>query len=721
MSAVDDTAILAALLWDKPTLLQSPTPGARAFAEALGPPPHSQEVEGDDAPLAIAAHAIRLELSGDPEQALRHYTRLGAIEGWPSVLAGFLIAWSSIPVDGEVIDRVAQATRDLGIEDEYLRARLMLKLATYALDKGRGDLFAGLLNEAADAAPVGTPLRRAIRIVRLNFLDVRLDEEDLASPPEIDLLVDYPWIDDLALRAARAEVTSGLKARASSPWSWTIHAGRTPLDEVLAAERQATWAGALWLRDPVRQQLGAHMLVSGGDAYRTLYALTMWVLSGGGDVARVIDFSEPRFDEGTADALIGQVEAQTFISRIRSVALPKVAVALWDLLGSQTIDRLLGQLRPTPEALTVDPEVRHFWGRTALVVPEVWHQRARELEPSQQAALLEALPSAALVSLDPSLAEQFAAAGEEASDALSPAGRGALAVVQRNLGRDVSIGEGPEAVRVAAEVVLRDADVLPASEYEAAEQLLREQRRQEADEARQGSMGFGGRSTAGDLSLVAQARGAIDDESLRELVSEASDDQLPADFRLDSLMALSRLASTGLAAPELQRIDEPEHPHPMSFVMPMSIDLLRAARLAVHARRLDANEQVAVLILSRHSDPRVRQVAVAAAGMFLTGDSSASVEAALLAGLYDPDESVLGSALSALENARLTEITSDAVVQRLVRLYQGYGRGVREATVQAANIRLLASYDPRLSEIVDRAAEDRSWRVRRAATEDDVE
>jgi hypothetical protein len=28
VSDADDTAILAALLWDKPTLLQSPTPGA---------------------------------------------------------------------------------------------------------------------------------------------------------------------------------------------------------------------------------------------------------------------------------------------------------------------------------------------------------------------------------------------------------------------------------------------------------------------------------------------------------------------------------------------------------------------------------------------------------------------------------------------------------------------------------------------------------------------
>jgi hypothetical protein len=717
VSTAED-AILAALLWDRPALLRSSVPGARAFVEAFDPPPYREELEGAEAPLAIAAYAVELEVAGRPQEALEQYTRLGQIEGAPSLLAAFLLAWSSVPADEALLDAVIEQTRRLQIESEYVRARLLAKLATYALEKGRGDLFPDLLNEAADVAPQGSPLRRALRISRANLLGTQLEEEDFGDLPDTDLLVDYPWIDDLALGSARAELNSALKARAASPWSWTIHSGQTPLDQALASVRQITWAGALWLRDPARRQLAAQMLAAGGNAYQTLYALTHWVLAGGDGIRQVIDYSEPRFDATTAEVLVAQVEAQTVIQRIRTAILPSVAVELWDLLATETIDRLLGQLRPTGGDLAIDPEVRHFWGRTALVAPEVWQRRVRELDPDQRAALLETLPSAVIASLDRAVAEEFAAAGE-ARESLSPAARSALLVIQHRLGRDVTLTEVPAADHVAADVFLRDAEALPSGEYENAERRLREKRAQQADEARQGTMGLGGRSTAADLSLVAQARGAIDDQSVQLLVAEAVDDRLPADFRLDSLMALSRIASVGLAAPEIPPIDEPEQPQPMSFFMPMSFDLLRAARLAVHARRLDASEQVSVLTLSRHSDARVRQVVVAAAGMFLAEQESPSVEAGLLAGLYDPDEGVVTSSLSALERARLTNAARDAVVQRLGRLFDGYGREVRAATVRAARSRLRIGDDPRLAHLVERGAADRSWRVREAATEAD--
>jgi hypothetical protein len=348
----------------------------------------------------------------------------------------------------------------------------------------------------------------------------------------------------------------------------------------------------------------------------------------------------------------------------------------------------------------------------------VWQRRVRELDADQRAALLESLPSVVLKSLDQDIAEDFAAAGA-AKETLSPAARGALLVIENRLGRAVTLSEVPASEHVAAEVHLRDAAVLTKTDYEQAELRLREKRAQEAEQARQGQMGFGGRSTAGDLSLVAQARDAIDDASVQMLVDEAVDDRLPAEFRLDSLMALSRIASVDLAAPEVPAIEEPAQPHPMSFLMPMSFDLLRSARLAVHAKKLDVNDQVSVLTLSRHSDARVRQIVVAAAGLFLAGEESASVEAALLAGLYDPDEGVVTGSLSALGRARLTDAARDAVVQRLGRLFEGYGRDVRAATVRAARARLSVADDPRLAAIVERGAADRSWRVRDAATEAD--
>ena len=715
MSAADD-AILAALLWDKPALLRSPVAGARAFVEAFDPPPYRQDLEAEEAPLAIAAYAVELEVAGRPQEALQQYARLGQIEGAPALLAAFLLAWSSVPADEALLDDVIEQTRSLETESDYVRARLLAKLATYTLDKGRADLFPDLLNEAADLAPHGGALRRALRISRVNLLGTRLEEEDFGDLPDPDLLVEYSWIDDLALGSARSELNGALKARAASPWSWTIHGGQTPLDQILAAFRQVTWAGALWLREPVRRQFAAQMLASGGNAYQTLYALTHWVLAGGDDIRQVIDYSEPRFDGTTAELLIAQVEAQAFVPRIRTAVLPKVAVELWDLFTSDTIDRLLGRLRPTGGDLAIDPEVRHLWGRAALIAPDAWQRRVRELDADQRAALLETLPSAVLKSLDQGVAEDFAAGGE-ARETLSPAARAALLVINHRLGRGVTLSEVPTLEHVAAEVYLRDVEVLSNADYKQAEQRLREKRGHEAEQARQGQMGFGGRSTAGDLSLVAQARGAIDEASVQMLIDEAVDDRLPSEFRLDSLVALSRIASVGLAAPEVPAIDEPAQAHPMSFFMPMSFDLLRAARLATHAKKLDADDQVSVLTLSRHSDARIRQIVVATAGLFLAAEESASVEAALLAGLYDPDEGVVTGSLSALGLARLTDAARDAVIQRLGRLFEGYGRDVRAATVRAARARLGVADDPRLAAIVERGAADRSWQVRDAATE----
>ena len=722
MSAPDDSAIIAALVWDRPTLVRSSAPGAKAFVEALGPPPYREKIEAEDSALSIAAIGIRLEHQGQPQEALAQYGRLFEAGGWASVLGGFLVAWSAASGDPNVLDGVAEATRALRFQDDTLRARLLVKLATFAIDKQRGELFVALLGEAAEATPSGSSIRRAIQISRANLLGVPLEDADFDIPAENDPLVDYPWIDHLALSAARAEIQGLLKSRASSPWSWSIHGGRTPLDQVLAAERQATWAGALWLRDPIRQQLAAQILNDiGRDAYRTFYGLAMWLLAGGADVAQIIDFAEPKFGDDTADRLVAFLEAQEVIPRVRDVALPKTAIALWDLLSSEALDRLLGRLRPLTGPIAIDQEVRQLWGRAALVAPQVWQEQIETLEPPQQAAVMESLPAAVIPALPRSLAEQLVASADDAGADLSPAALGTALIIRRLLGREVSISNLEGAAYVAAEVALRQPEALPVGYYEWAEHALRETLRKEVEAALHGSAGFGGRSTAQNLAIVAQARGDVDERTTEELVSEVFNEQLPGDIRFDAFMALARLAGADLVATEtLDRLKEVPQHESFSFFMPISGDLLRAACLAVRAKRLDADEEIAVLTLSRNPDTRVRQIICVAAGRFLVEHASAPVEAALLAGLFDPDESVLTSALSALESASLTELSDDAVMQRLPRLYEDYGRGVRAATVRAARSRLGAKDDPRLRQIIQSGGHDRSWLVRNAASESDA-
>lgn len=474
------------------------------------------------------------------------------------------------------------------------------------------------------------------------------------------------------------------------------------------------------MRDPIRQQLAAQLLNDPSrDAYGTFFGLAMWFMSGGDDIAQVIAFAEPRFEETTADALIAHLESHEFLPRIRDFVLPKVAVAMWDLLSAETINRLLGRMLPTAGPVPIDQEVRHFWGRTGLVVPDVWAEHVSRLERPQQAALLEALPPAVIDSIPRRVIWQLAEAAVEAGDELPPAARATRLLLQRALGQSVSLPDDSWGARVSADIGLRVPEALSTTAYSNAERTLREARRSETQSALEGSMGFGGRSTAADLSIVAEARGRMDDETTLELVVEATDERLPADFRLDSLLALARAANADLIAPDLPRIDDPAQRQPFFFFQNVSIDLLEAARLAVHAKRLSAKEQVAVLTLSRHPDVRVRQIACSTAGIFLRQATSPSVESALLAGLFDPDESVLTSALGGLAQARLTETSDDAIAQRLLKLYQGYGRDVRAAAVRAAKSRLRTNDDPRLRPIVETAALDRSWLVRDAATEVD--
>ena len=84
-------------------------------------------------------------------------------------------------------------------------------------------------------------------------------------------------------------------------------------------------------------------------------------------ISPVIDFAEPKFGDDTADRLVDRLEAQEVIPRVRDVALPKTATALWDLLSSEALNRLLGRLRPLTGPIAIDEEVRHLWGRAALV------------------------------------------------------------------------------------------------------------------------------------------------------------------------------------------------------------------------------------------------------------------------------------------------------------------------------------------------------------------
>jgi hypothetical protein len=710
--------VLAALMWDVPALVRSDEPGAEAFVEGLRPPPHHREIEEGDAPLLIAARGLRLEYERKPEEAMVEYRRLLGGEGWIPVLGGFLMCWSEATRDPEWVTTVAETTRGANIEYPYVRAHLLGTLAMHALDHDLGELFASLLNEAADTAPPRSSLRRALRISRSNWLGVQLTPEDFEIPDAVDPLVDYDWIDDFALTGAREELVAMLKSRSASPWSWTIGGGRTPIDNLVAAERQVTWAGALWKRSSVRQQLAAQILNDPNrDAYTTLYALVMWLLSRGGDISQILSFAESSFDSATADRLIGTLEGQKAVQHVRDTALPEAAAELWDLLSPETTDRLLSRYKPRP-GNPLDGTVRRFWGGASLSAPKVWRRHFDALEAEQQIAVLETLPVYTLDALPKTLARKLISAAERDPEPLSPYARAATLLLRRRLGRPTSL-TGDDRVRaaIAAEIALRVPTALPAEEYTSAEAVLREGCKQAIESARQGAMSFGGRSALRDLARVARARGKADRKTVDLLMNVAFDVSLPGDMRLDALLALAELSAAGLLSRRrLEKIHDAPDESSVSFFSDVSPDLLRSARLAARAKQLDEGEQILLFTLSRNPDARVRQFICETAGRFLAFRTSPPVEAALLAGLFDPEERVLTAALGSLESAKLTKLTEDAVAERLVRLYENYGRNVRSHAVRAARKHLAKRpADRRLVRIITSGATDRSWLVRDAA------
>lgn len=246
--------IEAALVWDRPRLMRSGDPGAQAFVASLDPPPVRLE-ESASGPLATAAVSIVAERSGDGDAASDGFRELARSDDPFVALLGLMLrCWSSGTYEENDFDNAA-ANVEL-VSDPLLKARLFMKLATFALDKQEVDRFGGYLNAALGSAPQLTRFRRAVMVVIANYSAQWLTEPDESDD---DPLVRYQWIDDLAARSARDELISLLKARAQSPWSWSVQMGRTNADVAVAAELQATWAGALWMRDGLRRQLAAQL------------------------------------------------------------------------------------------------------------------------------------------------------------------------------------------------------------------------------------------------------------------------------------------------------------------------------------------------------------------------------------------------------------------------------------------------------------------------------
>lgn len=699
--------IEAALVWDKPRLLASGDIASRAFVAALDPPPVRLD-ESAEGPLATAATAIVAERSGEAEAAGRGFQQLvDSDESFVSLLGLMLRCWSSGGHSSEDFDRAAAIVQQAS--DQLLTARLLMKLATFALDKQDVPRFARYLDEAHTTAPQGTRLHHAITFVMASYSAQFVTQADGSDD---DPLVDYEWIDTLAAQAARNELAELLKTRAQNPWSWSIRMGRTNADVSIAAELQATWAGALWLRDGIRRQVAAQLLVQPTPSpYETLFGLSLWLASRGDNVAEILAAAEPSFEPGTADALLLPQLPMHVIAAYGDRRVMEIANALWDLLSDKTVEAVISEIRPEPPDSPFN-DAAVFWERAALRIPDTWQELVRSLDDGQISRVVSELSAATVDLLSPDIATYLLG---RAGITTGEVGSLGLVLLWHKLDLPV-----PDEVIVPLDVVVQVANSKPEAlvepSYEFAEAVLRTTMAETVASARRGTFAMGSWSASG-IAAVASARGKIQDETLTLLVETALAPDLVGHLRFESMISLAELSGRELVPAEaLAQFGDvpPPREEPFPVGMPITRELFSAAVLGVRASVLTHDEQVRLFTLSRDPDARARQIIARVTAGFLSIEPSPPVEAALVATLFDPEPSVVHAALRALRDVQLSEFSHDAVLSRLVGIYDQYSRRERAEVVRAVKSLRTPSAEPLVADILKRAETDRSWVVRNA-------
>jgi hypothetical protein len=724
--------ILAALFWDVP-LLRAGSPSARDFAAALrGQAERWWEPKqyGTDA-LGRAAQGVASERASEPSQAAELYaTLISDGEPWVRLLGLMLRAWSASEEGPDVITEARLAAREFDPPPE-VSARLLAKLATNAFDEGEIALGKELLDEAITVAPMQTKLRRALAIEGLNAgLPHELSEQYPLLPP--DPLVDYPWIRYETLAAAQATLSGAVETHSQRLWTVRWRAGRTSVDDVVSAEVQASWAGALWLRRPIRKQLGAQLLTGAATTpQQWAYGVIMWVLGAGGRPERAYALAEPSLDQEASDLVVrtlGAAEiAPSFMHRFLSVA-----VEAWDGLSEDTLRWAVSRVEPAAGDHPDATRTQRLWAGFAARLEEEWQSQFTELSEPVRVSQLEMLGVDAV--------KRFSAASREAVFE--------TAVVALRTQETVST----HLLRVLADVAppslddeLRDAisdkasaSVIAHLAYEEHHPLIRPgdrararrtlitALREQSAEARRGSVSFGSTDLRIDLGRLVAGSPEQDADAVALLMATAVDPSLPGEHIMYARAALTLVRRAGkLEATTQEALHEADDP---LGTLPehgdTSAQLLRVRRLQILALDLTSGEAISVVGACRAEDPRVRQVALVTAGEAVGASGEVAerdaLSWALVGGLFDPVDAVVGTATGAVSADFLEHYRAAGRVamERLPRLLSEGGVQLR-ATVAMLVHRWIGdnpdlASDPVIQSMLVHAGSDRSWIVRTA-------
>ncbi len=729
----DHGQIVAALLWDVPSLRRGSQSG-KDFVDGLigGSDRWWETREPEDDALGRAAIAVAHERAGELDTAAGTYAELSAdTDSWVRLLGLMLRAWSEGEEGSAPILQAESELDGLKLADGRLEAHLRAKLATYAFDEGDGDLGVAILKKAIALAPDESMLRWALAIEGLNVgLGIEWSEEEPERAP--DPLVEYPWIEVDAQRAAQATLSAIVESRSRRVWTFQWGMGRTPLDDVVSAEVQATWAGALWMRRTIRKQLGAQLLSGAARSPRQwAYGVIMWTLGGGQNPERAYALAEPRFDGESADFIVGAL-TEAEVSPRFSHRLISTAVEAWDELSEDMLRTVVKLHEPTDSDHPAMQEVRRLWAGYAARLTEEWLANFRELEFPTQASLLDALGAGAAEGFPADAKQaifQTASQAIRERDSIDVQLLRVLAAVTPDplKGSDLQreISEKASAGTIARLGADGQPGLFTSDAVDEARRSLIETVENQSEEARQGTVSFGAGDPRVDLGHLIASYGDEGEDGVGLLMETALDGGLPSEHLLNARNALTLIRrAKRLGSAKLRTLHAATDP-PGSFSAHAGIsrELIKASRLRILAEDLDPKEIASVVELCRAPEDKVRNIALASCAEAVeTGREGGAKDAlswSLVGGLFDPEDENIGSVAYAFTSQFIERfpIAGEVAVSRFPRLLEIGDMSVRAAVRTMAkdwsSEEQLASSST-VRELLARTDEDRSWLVRNA-------
>ena len=529
--------IRAALLWDVPALREA-GPAADSLIKAFGPMPWDLNESGSG-PLQVAAEGVAAAGLNRVGDALATTEQLiGAAEPAVQLLGRTLRAWFWDSYE----ERRLQLEQTIGlahnIADSDDRARVLRKLAMWAFEIGESAVAADATNAALQAAAPDSRLAWTLRGLAHN-LSGDLGPWPTGALPD-DALITQPWVSDLAFDGLVTADLERFRDGLAGAWSGTMRMGQTPQDVLNAAQRQADWAAATWMRDTFLQLLCSQLLDrAAGTDELIQWAAASWVLAGGDKVSAVLQRAEPAFTAATARDLLDAVERHP----LRRERFPQVAQGVWRIVDDDQVARLLDALDPGEPGQVVNPESRQIWASLLWRDPELWYQKWQGLDAMHRLGAMAQLDPPSIDRLSAEARTELLATVEKVNDLRAYAVIGAALAIAV----DVDPRRWFDETRPDGVLALSDwrRDAIPDDVISRSIDTARAAVVADREQAISGSFGLGGSSRSVLGGLVARL-GEPNPSAEQLLIDVAADSRMSSDHQVEALQGLVYLRHAGL-------------------------------------------------------------------------------------------------------------------------------------------------------------------------------